>query len=190
MALTQETAPVKNSFLRQLYQDCLKDRLFLIYAIGVILQTGHTIEHYAQVVQRFWLGWPAAESHGLIGQLDVEIVHFLWNSAVVAFLIWAHRAFELNNPESKFRAVPMIYGISVFNILFQSYHTFEHIIRMVQFFILDIRPAPGLLGYVLQQIFGQDGVILMHFFINLLVYPLMVVFLLIYMFHRHIYKLV
>jgi len=189
MTTLEEAPNEKKSFMSQLYASVRGDRLFMIYFAGVILQTGHTIEHYAQVIQRFWLGWPAAESHGLIGQLDVEIVHLLWNSGVLAFLIWAHRAFDLGNPESEMRKIPMIYQISLFNIIFQSYHTFEHVVRFIQFFLLDIRPAPGVLGYVLIGIFGLDGVILMHFIINLIVYPLMLVFLLIYTVHYHVLPL-
>lgn len=61
-------------------------------ALSMLLVTQglHTVEHIAQVVQYYVLGWPLKAANGLISPLNAEIVHFVWNVAVllaVAYLI-------------------------------------------------------------------------------------------------------
>ena len=179
----------RTEYLMRLSHFCFADRLFVIYFIGVFLQTAHTFEHYVQVTQRFWVGLPAAKSHGIIGQLDIEVVHLVWNISVLSFLFWAHYRFRLHVKDSEFRQIPMLWGISIFNVFFQSYHTFEHMVKYFQFTVMDIKPAPGVLGYWLINAFSIDAVIMMHFVINMIVYPLMLAFLMIYVLHHHATKI-
>lgn len=60
--------------------------------LGVLLalQGFHTVEHLAQVVQYYALGWPAGRSLGLITSANAEWIHFGWNwlvSAGIVFLV-------------------------------------------------------------------------------------------------------
>lgn len=58
------------------------------FFILVVTQGGHFIEHSAQMSQMYILGIPAMEAHGLIGTLDIEWVHFIWNSWVLIYGIF------------------------------------------------------------------------------------------------------
>lgn len=63
-----------------------------ILSMLLVAQGLHTIEHLAQWVQYHLLGWPLKASSGIISPLNAEIVHFVWNSAVllcVGYLVLA-----------------------------------------------------------------------------------------------------
>jgi hypothetical protein len=63
----------------------------------ITLQSLHLLEHAVQMVQFYFLSWPAGQSLGLISALNVEWVHFIWN-----WLIWGLTVFlvirGLRNP--------------------------------------------------------------------------------------------
>jgi hypothetical protein len=50
----------------------------------ITLQSLHLLEHGVQMIQFYFLNWPAGKSLGLISALNVEWVHFIWN-----WLIWS-----------------------------------------------------------------------------------------------------
>jgi hypothetical protein len=54
-----------------------------ILSILLATQSFHTVEHLAQWAQYHLLGWPLKSSSGLISPLNAEIVHFVWNWAVL-----------------------------------------------------------------------------------------------------------
>ena len=68
--------------------------LALFYVL-VITQGGHVVEHVAQMIQIHVLKVPGPQAHGIFGALDIEWVHFIWNSwvlvAVVALVIYFPR---------------------------------------------------------------------------------------------------
>jgi hypothetical protein len=49
----------------------------------VITQTGHLFEHVTQMIQIHVLGLQGADARGIFGTLDIEWVHFLWNTWVI-----------------------------------------------------------------------------------------------------------
>jgi hypothetical protein len=49
----------------------------------VVTQTAHTIEHMAQMVELHLMGLPGPKANGIIGFLNVEWVHLIWNSAIL-----------------------------------------------------------------------------------------------------------
>ena len=53
-----------------------RSRVMLILVAAIVLQTGHQVEHIAQMFQMHALGEPPAFAHGLVGRLDLEWVHF------------------------------------------------------------------------------------------------------------------
>jgi hypothetical protein len=68
--------------------------LALLYAL-VVTQTGHFLEHVAQMIQLHLLGLTGANARGVFGALDIESVHFTWNTWVIAAvltLLWRYRA--------------------------------------------------------------------------------------------------
>ena len=54
-----------------------RDLLFACFGLLVILQLLHMVEHSTQLVQLGLTGGALADSHGVIGQLDFELVHFV-----------------------------------------------------------------------------------------------------------------
>lgn len=60
---------------------------FALFYLLTVTQTGHYIEHVAQMVQIHAFDRLGTDAHGVVGVLDVEAVHFGWNTAVfVAFV--------------------------------------------------------------------------------------------------------
>jgi hypothetical protein len=59
-----------------------------------LLQVGHVGEHMAQVTQLMMYHGDASRAHGVFGQLDFELVHFVWDGLVwllSGFLVWRLR---------------------------------------------------------------------------------------------------
>lgn len=52
--------------------------LFFVLLVG---QSVHFVEHIAQVIQIHLLGFDVSQAHGIIGQLDLEWTHFLFDAA-------------------------------------------------------------------------------------------------------------
>lgn len=53
---------------------------FALFEILLVAQTLHMCEHIAQVVEVDVLGWPRLQARGIIGTLDVEYVHFFFDT--------------------------------------------------------------------------------------------------------------
>ncbi|GAC1325855.1 MAG: hypothetical protein NVSMB25_24750 [Thermoleophilaceae bacterium] len=53
-----------------------------IFAVAVLLQMGHMGEHTVQVAQLLLYDGRLARSHGVFGQLDLETIHFVWDSSI------------------------------------------------------------------------------------------------------------
>src|SRR5919199_6089914 len=67
--------------------------LALFYAV-VVTQGGHCIEHISQMIQIHVLGLSGPAARGIFGALDIETVHFVWNTWVilaVALLLTRYR---------------------------------------------------------------------------------------------------
>ncbi len=59
-----------------------RDALFTGFALVVILQFLHMVEHSVQVGQLLATGGALAQSHGIFGQLDFELVHFVTDTTL------------------------------------------------------------------------------------------------------------
>jgi hypothetical protein len=68
-----------------------------VLSVLVALQGFHTIEHVAQWIEFHVLHWQPKESGGLISPLNAEIVHFVWNWAIVCTVAYLFRR-GLRNP--------------------------------------------------------------------------------------------
>jgi hypothetical protein len=65
--------------------------LYGFFAALTVFQLGHMTEHTAELVQLFRNHGNLAQSHGVFGLLDTEVVHFYWNIGVwlgIAFLLY------------------------------------------------------------------------------------------------------
>ena len=122
--------PLVISTMRTIYQQ--NPWLSMLYLM-VIAQAAHTIEHLAQMVEMHVLGWPAASAKGIIGFLDIEWVHLIWNSWVllaVFILLFAYR-------HNKW-----LWALFFFAI----YHEIEHIYIVSIYVRTGIAGNPGLLA--------------------------------------------
>lgn len=69
--------------------------LALFYVL-TLTQTGHLLEHVAQMAQIHILGIAPRSAHGVFGALDVEWVHFPWNAGVAVAALLLVRVFHRN----------------------------------------------------------------------------------------------
>ena len=138
-----------------------------IFLLTLALQAFHVVEHVVQTFQRFVLNSPQA--HGLVGQLDLEQVHFVFNTMYLALLIhvmlrWLALKTELPNRWKTYAT------ILILTVVVQSYHQVEHTVKLAQFIQTNVQGTPGIAGLYF------DGVIF-HFLMNDLVFlPGVVVF--------------
>jgi hypothetical protein len=139
-----------------------------MFVLTVASQTFHMVEHIAQVMQKFVFHINPAQ--GLIGQLDLEQVHFAFNlfylSTLVAVMIgWFYYGSQVSK---KWKA----FGVAlVLTVLVQTYHMAEHTAKLVQFIETMMQGTPGILGA------HFDGVIF-HAVMNAAVFvPVVIVFL-------------
>ena len=58
--------------------------LFYLLVVG---QRGHFVEHVAQLIQIHAFGFQGAAARGIFGTLDIEWVHFVWNTWVLLILL-------------------------------------------------------------------------------------------------------
>ncbi len=106
--------------------------LALFYVL-VITQGGHVLEHLAQMVQIHLLGLTGLAARGVFGALDIEWVHFLWNTWVlIAVLLLLAR----------FRGNPWLWV----TLVFAGWHELEHLVIMAAYLSTHAPGGPGLLS--------------------------------------------
>ncbi|HEX6261587.1 MAG TPA: right-handed parallel beta-helix repeat-containing protein [Actinomycetota bacterium] len=127
---------------------------------GFAVQSFHMLEHVVQVYQVHVID--AEIRSGLAGQkIDTEWVHFVYNLAVLAFIVWVWRLVRPGAPLAG--GVGKSAGFLLAAFAVQGYHMAEHTAKLVQHLSLGIDPAPGIIG-------GAAGLVWFHFGINLTVY--------------------
>jgi hypothetical protein len=106
--------------------------LALFYVL-VVTQIGHLFEHVAQVTQIHVFHLAGANARGIFGTLDLEWVHFIWNTWVlVAVLLLLPR----------FRKNPWLWvtlGLSI-------WHEIEHLVVFYVYLTTGQAGTPGLLA--------------------------------------------
>ncbi len=106
--------------------------LALFYLL-VVTQGGHLLEHVAQMIQIHALGLHGKEARGIFGALDIEWVHFIWNTwvlAAVALLL------------TRFRSNRWLWA----TLVLAGWHEVEHILVFVTYLTTGVAGSPGLLG--------------------------------------------
>ena len=56
--------------------------MYALFGAIALLQAGHLGEHTVQAIQVFLFNGDLSRAHGVLGQLDFETVHFLWDGLV------------------------------------------------------------------------------------------------------------
>ena len=128
-----------------------------IFAIALVFQLVHMLEHVVQVAQGKFLGIKPA--HGILGSFfDLEWVHFLYNWGLYALLIVATVAVVRER-----RVHPPVGWLFLgATLAVQSYHVLEHTVKIIQHISTGIDPAPGILGQIYDLIW-------LHFDFNVIV---------------------
>jgi hypothetical protein len=106
--------------------------LALLYVLAVS-QGGHLLEHVAQMVQIHLMGLSGPQARGVVGQLDVEWVHFAWNTWVVAAAAVLFWRFPRNR---------WLIALAVAAVLHES----EHVYLMLVYLSTGAAGTPGLLA--------------------------------------------
>jgi uncharacterized membrane protein YfhO len=138
-----------------------------MFALTVLIQAVHLVEHVAQVMQKFV--FHIAPAHGLIGQLDLEEVHFAFNllyltALMVVMVGWLYYGSQLCSKQK------MLSAMLIGTVAVQSYHMLEHSVKLAQFISTGMQGTPGIVGM------HVDGVIF-HALMNTAVFlPVVVVF--------------
>jgi hypothetical protein len=104
-----------------------------LFTLLLLAQTGHLLEHVWQMVQIHLLGLAGSDARGVVGQLDIEWAHFVWNAGVVGILgvlLIHHRS----------------NGWLVGACAFAAWHLVEHDVIMMSFLATGIPGSPGLLA--------------------------------------------
>ena len=143
------------------------DQYVYLFALTVLIQALHMVEHVAQVIQKFVLH--IVPAHGLIGALDLEQVHFAFNvlylvTLAVVMVGWFHFGSQLCSRHKALAA------LLIGTVALQSHHMVEHSVKLAQFLATGMQGTPGIAGMHI------DGVIF-HALMNTAVFvPIVVVF--------------
>ncbi len=122
-------------FARKLRTDWHVYGWLAFFELLVLLQIVHFAEHISQMIELHWLSWPAVLARGIVGELDIEPVHFWWNLAILfsATLL-------LLVP---YRKNAWLWGSWAFSV----WHQIEHIYIYFGWFLAKgISGHPGILG--------------------------------------------
>jgi len=106
--------------------------LALFYVL-VVTQTGHLLEHVTQMIQIHILGLQGADARGIFGTLDIELVHFTWNTWVMFAVLVLVTRFGANR-------------WLLLTALLAGWHEVEHGYIFSVYLATGISGTPGLLS--------------------------------------------
>lgn len=157
----------------------LADTSHLLIMAALFVAQGwlHFPEHVAQFIQRFYLRAPA---NGILGQLNVEWVHVVYNWGLLLLMlpvVLGCGFFAAGNAWKRYNRVAWAGMLTSFWI--QVWHAFEHYAKLAQYYRnLSLVPpvvppdgpnAPGLVGQWLLSQWGVSAVVLLHWSVNFVV---------------------
>ena len=111
-------------------------RWLAFFFVLLIAQSVHFTEHIAQMIQIHLLGLSGMQAHRIIGMLDLEWVHFIfdagWVPICVYILLFVYR-----------KSNPWLWVLGVI----VTWHAFEHVVIMSYYLRTGIVGSPGLLAH-------------------------------------------
>ncbi len=130
-------------------------RWLALFFILVITQGGHFVEHLTQMIQMHVLGLSGQQANGIFGMLNLEWVHFIWNSWLLLFVLLLLSFFRTN---------PWLWVLLVVS----GWHELEHVYVMAVLLRTGHSGTPGLLAQG-GALWGGLPIIRadLHFFYNL-----------------------
>jgi len=100
-----------------------------------VSQTAHLTEHVAQMVQIHVLHLSGANAQGIVGQLNIEWVHFIWNALVLIALLVL-----LSRP--RFRRNSWLVAVTPL----AAWHLVEHSLMIATYLQTGVSGTPRLLS--------------------------------------------
>ena len=111
-------------------------RWLAFFFVLLIAQSVHFTEHIAQMIQIHLLGLSGMQAHGIIGMLDLEWVHFLFDACWVPICVYTLLVvYHKSNPW-----LWILAGVV-------TWHALEHIAIMSFYLRTGIAGSPGLLAH-------------------------------------------
>ncbi len=147
---------------------------FLFLTLTLLLQTAHYLEHIAQVIQVYALGFYPKDAHGLLGHIfNEEWVHFAYNITLGLALISVYLYYRRNQESWLSSSRLGRFSLATVAIL-QGYHALEHIVKLYQHYFVPFysflhQPTHGLLPLATGW-----PIIPVHFWLNSFVWGLIV----------------
>lgn len=127
----------------------------ILLGTTIVVQSAHMAEHVAQFIQ--WM-MRLSLSHGIIGSLDLEVVHFIYDGL---FLIGLSALGSFYGDVLRAKGRPA-YAVFATAWAVQTYHMLEHVVRMAQHAETGLQGTPGILGRFVP-------IVPLHFAFNLVV---------------------
>jgi len=110
-------------------------RWLAFFFVLLIAQSVHFTEHIAQMIQIHLLGLSGMQAHGIIGMLDLEWVHFIFDAGWVPICVYTlFFIFRKSNPWL-WVLLPIV-----------TWHALEHIVIMRVYLATGVVGSPGLLA--------------------------------------------
>jgi hypothetical protein len=106
--------------------------LALFYVL-VVTQTGHFLEHVAQMIQIHILSLSGPDARGIFGTLDIEWVHFVWNMWVLLAVV----VLLFRYPANKWLWLTAVLS---------TWHAIEHAYIFSVYISTGLSGTPGLLA--------------------------------------------
>lgn len=142
-----------------------------LFSVLVLTQSGHVVEHLVQMVQLHLLHRPPPQARGVFGALDIEWVHFGWNTWVFISVLLLLGRFSRN---------PWLWATAAL----ATWHQAEHTYIITRYIQTGLPGDPGLAA--MGGLIGSGLPIKrpdLHFYYNLIeTTPLVVGF--VYQLHR------
>jgi hypothetical protein len=98
-----------------------------------VTQTAHLFEHIAQMIQIHLLHLTGPAAQGIVGQLNIEWVHFTWNALVLITLLALVPHFPTN---------PWLIAVAPL----AGWHFVEHAVMITAYLQTGVSGTPGLLS--------------------------------------------
>lgn len=108
--------------------------MLAVFYILVITQLGHFSEHIVQMVQMHALQLSGVDARGVFGALDIEWVHFIFNTWILVAEVILLRYFGRN---------PWLWA----GLAIAVWHELEHSVMMWVYLTTGVVGSPGLLGH-------------------------------------------
>ena len=151
--------------------------LALAFLTLLAVQAGHEAEHLVELLQRFVLHFAVAS--GILGQFfHPELLHLAYNLLLFWLLLLVYTLSGAQRPRLWRRGMASWWLLTI-SFVIQSFHLFEHFVKMWQFVDTGRLGTPGILGHEFDLIWS-------HFLLSTFTYlPVTAAFWL-GGFHRHV----